>query len=655
MHRPTGSGIIRLLPAYFEGMGGIMLRGFEIACIGISTVLQVITVYIAFRLVPIRRWKTAWAMICIGVFLMCSVKVVRLALSIWEPGAVTLNLYQEVIELLISAVLLIGIVLIRPLFVQSRRAEDVYQLFVQKSAQGLAVYQNGRIVFCNPAFAYLTGQTSEALLSLTDQQIASLFHPFDRETVMLFLHAKGIETPSQKREIRILNKRGMVFFLEAFFSRTFFDGEPAVQMTFVNITDRKRVEQDLHESERRHRIISQLTSDFIYSATIDPQNMVHIEWVSGAYERITGYSFEEMNLKGLSWIDLSHMEDKLKSVEAYTYSLSNQPVVIEYRIISRHGEVVWLRDYLQPIWNDAEKRVTHIIGAVQDITNRKVAENALRESEARWRGLAENAPAIIATVDPQYRVQWMNRPISRPLGEVIGKDFHSLLPPSERSKIHRALKAVFTNGAQQHHEVEIHGGDGQSSWYEVTIGAIRQEEQITSAIFVMTDVTERKKAEEQLKFLGSHDVLTGLYNRAFFETELRRLQNSRLYPVTIVMTDVNNLKLTNDEYGHAAGDELLRTIAQVMRESFRSEDVVARIGGDEFAILLPETDAEGAQAILKRLTEKLGALNAQERPIRLSLAIGAATGEQDSELVDVMKKADNLMYEDKARQKRLQG
>lgn len=226
-----------------------------------------------------------------------------------------------------------------------------------------------------------------------------------------------------------------------------------------------------------------------------------------------------------------------------------------------------------------------------------------------------------------------------------------MLPSSERGKFHRALRTVFSNALPQQHEIQFAAADGQPSWYEVIVGPIRQEEQVTSAILVMTDITERKKAEEQLKFLSNHDVLTGLFNRAFFEAELRRLQNSRLYPVTVVMMDVNNLKSTNDVYGHAAGDELLRTISQVMRELFRSEDVVARIGGDEFAILLPSTDAESAQAILKRLNEKLEAMNEQPREIDLSLSIGASTGDQDALLVDVMKQADNLMYEDKARQK----
>ncbi len=628
-----------------------MLRGLLVVIIGISTVLQVITAYLAFRLLPLTRWRIAWSFVSVSLLLTAALKAFRLIQYMMLPELDPVNLYAQVIELLVSAALLAGIYLIRPLFEASRKANEIYELFVQKSVQGLVIFQQNKVIYANPAFAYLTGRTLDELIGMEAKNYCQMFHPFDRENLLRTLQASDLDTPSQKREIRIQNRRGNIFWVEGFFGRAKYSGKPAIQMTFVNITDRKRIEQDLHESERRHRIISQLTSDYIYSAVADASNHVHTEWVSGAFDRITGYTLEEILAIGPTWDAISHPDDKLKAVEAHTFALSNQPIVIEYRIISKHGEVVWLRDYLQPIWNEGEKRVTHFIGAVQDISDRKNAETGLKNSEARWRSLAENAPTIIATLDPQHHVTWMNRAISRPLTDMLGKDFHAILPSHERGKFHRALRQIFTNGAPQHLEIEIPGSDDQPSWFDVIIGPILQEDVITSAILVLTNITERKYAEEQLKFLSNHDILTGLFNRAFFETELRRLQKSRLYPVTVVMADVNNLKNTNDIYGHAAGDDLLRTIAQVMREAFRSEDVVARIGGDEFAVILPEIDEPGAQAILNRLKEKLDLLNRQQRDSKLSLSIGAATGKPESQLIDVMKEADNLMYEDKARQK----
>lgn len=618
----------------------------------LTAVLQLICAILVYRLLPLTRWRAALVWTAIAMALYASYKVVDVILHVINPEMYQIRLSKEIFHLIASTILLVGLIKVRHILLFSQRADEISQLFVNRSNQGLVIYQDGKIVFVNPAFEYLTGYHADAMLSMQTKQIGHLFHPLDRENIVRFLSAGQLDSPSLRREMRIQNKRGITFWLETYFSQAIFGGKPAIQMTFVNITDRKRIESALHESEQRHRIISQLTSDYIYSAIVQPDNSVKTEWISGAFERITGYNPDEFLKQNLNWNALGHPDDRLNVVEAHTFALSNQLMVVEYRIFSKHGEVVWLRDYLQPIWDEAEQRVTRIIGAIQDITSRKIAEAALKESEARFRSLAENAPTVIVTVDSQHRVLWMNRPLTQPIGEAIGKDFHGLLPANARARFHRALKTVFSNGTPQRHEVDLTGPDSKIISYEVIIGPIRQDGLVSAAILVLTDITERKKVEDQLKYLSNHDILTGLYNRAFFETELNRMQNSRLYPVTVVMVDVNKLKETNDRYGHAAGDDLIRSIAQVMRESFRSEDIVSRIGGDEFAVLLPDTTEAAARAILDRLNERLIAKNStQPEPLQLSLSIGAATGDEEANLVEIMKKADNLMYEDKARQK----
>ena len=164
---------------------------------------------------------------------------------------------------------------------------------------------------------------------------------------------------------------------------------------------------------------------------------------------------------------------------------------------------------------------------------------------------------------------------------------------------------------------------------------------------IIRDMTERKKADEQLRYLSTHDTLTGLYNRAFFEAETKRLERSRLFPVSIVMADVDGLKQVNDRLGHQSGDRLLRQTGQLLREAFRTEDIVARIGGDEFAALLPQADMGAAAICLQRVRARTAAYNAAHASTPLSISLGMATTDANQDIALAMRQADEDMYEDK--------
>lgn len=163
----------------------------------------------------------------------------------------------------------------------------------------------------------------------------------------------------------------------------------------------------------------------------------------------------------------------------------------------------------------------------------------------------------------------------------------------------------------------------------------------------LRDISERVQAENQVVFISNHDMLTRLYNRSYFDEEIRRLENSRQYPISIFMLDVDGLKIVNDHHGHTAGDNLLKRTAQVLRSCFRDEDIIARIGGDEFAVLLANTNSEACENIKQRLARTVRQHNQgfSDRP--LSLSIGAATLNEQGSLDELFKQADALMYKQK--------
>jgi len=164
---------------------------------------------------------------------------------------------------------------------------------------------------------------------------------------------------------------------------------------------------------------------------------------------------------------------------------------------------------------------------------------------------------------------------------------------------------------------------------------------------VMSGVMVRHRGvEDALRYQGFHDVLTGLYNRAFFEEELKRLDTERQLPLSVIVGDLNGLKVTNDTFGHAKGDELLRKTAQVFKEVCRKEDVIARWGGDEFFVILPQTDEKMAADVCSRIRKACAKID--PNPIPLSVALGSASkARPDQDIREVIREAEDRMYPNK--------
>lgn len=313
-----------------------------------------------------------------------------------------------------------------------------------------------------------------------------------------------------------------------------------------------------------------------------------------------------------------------------------------------------------PIWEEDFSRIKRFIDEIGQMESEVVAAacDSATDAGARsedWRDFFYKHPEYVDVCEAMVRILDVNQ---------AAMDFYGFTDKAAflakvNQELRRGPRDVFIEEliaiAEGKLEFEMEGAndliDGVIRYHLVrwTV-APGCEQDYRRVIVTITDVTDRRKSEEQLRFLSTHDVLTGLYNRNFFEAEVERLQNSRLEPVNVMMIDVNGMKAINDTLGHAAGDELLRRTAQVLKLSFRKEDVIARIGGDEFVVLF--TGSVPIKQAVARVNECLNEHNLWYEGQPLSLAIGAVSGGKGSLLADLLRQADQLMYKEKMRASR---
>lgn len=197
-------------------------------------------------------------------------------------------------------------------------------------------------------------------------------------------------------------------------------------------------------------------------------------------------------------------------------------------------------------------------------------------------------------------------------------------------------------------ELEIARKDGVPIWCEVNSHCVCNDQNQLVMVGVVRDVTERLELQKQLEYFSMHDQMTGLYNRNYFEEEIRRLNKTRDYPITMISADVNGLKLVNDSLGHDYGDQLLQAAADVLKDSLRGSDVLARVGGDEFSAILLGTDERVAQKVIRRIKNGVKKFCEDNPNIHLSLSLGSATATDESiSFKELFKRADDAMYNEK--------
>lgn len=412
--------------------------------------------------------------------------------------------------------------------------------------------------------------------------------------------------------------------------------------TVQDITERKKVEEELKENEDRFRRLSDASFEGI--AIIEAGNFLEVNKV---FAKMFGYKPSEViGMHVLKFVAPEYHDFVMQKI------LSGYEKPYEAECVKKDGKRFTVEVCGKTIHYKGRKaRVT----AIRDITERKLAEKALQESEEKYRSLVESTDDSLYLVDRNYRYLFINKKHLSRMGlskdQYIGKTFGEFHSPEETKKFIEKVDKAFITGKSHQYEY-ISQRDGRHFFQ--TFSPVKEPNGRIMALTVISkNVTKLKQMEEELRTLTLTDELTGLYNRRGFFTlveHVLKVAKRRKKGMFMLYGVIDNLKEINDRFGHKEGDQALIGVANILKKNYREADIVARIGGDEFAVIPAGFAGDAVGIITARLQEKLDIHNAKSnRGYKLLISVGIAyyDPENPCSIDELLAQADKLLYEQK--------
>jgi diguanylate cyclase (GGDEF)-like protein/PAS domain S-box-containing protein len=410
--------------------------------------------------------------------------------------------------------------------------------------------------------------------------------------------------------------------------------------------ERRRLERQLIESEALFVDVFDHTSDLIQR--VAPNGA--ITYTNRAWREALGYS--EAEVQSLNLLDILHPDSRVCCQERFSRLMNGESLTcIDFKFVAKSGETVYLSGDCGSVI--MEGGVVSTRGIFRNMTETVRAEEALKVTEARYQVLYENAPDIYTTISATGEILSINHNGASMLGyaipELIGESAAKVIHPEDQRAVFECVASLFSD-PQAPTDIEYRKirKDGSIFWVHQR-ATLEPGVNAKRLLVVCRDITDKRVLEDQLAYQATHDVLTSLLNRREFERRLQQLLSAEADPSdkhVLCFLDLDQFKAINDNCGHIAGDELLRQIAELLKGQVRSRDTLARIGGDEFAVLMEHVSLDKAMQIAEKIRTTIEAFEFhwRSRCFSIGVSIGIVPIQTGLSLTDTLNLADMACY-----------
>ena len=409
---------------------------------------------------------------------------------------------------------------------------------------------------------------------------------------------------------------------------------------------RRQIEKKLIESEERFLDVFDNTSDLIQCVAPDGS----ITFTNRTWRKVMGYT--EQEVRSLNLLDILHPDSMICCSDRFGRLMNGETLsCIEFKFVTRTGEAVHLMGDCGSIIR--EGGVISTRGIFKNITDTVNVENALKITEARYRALYENAPDIYSTISASGEFLSINQTGARMLGyeanELIGESAAKVIHPEDQRAVFACVEKLFADPeAKLDIEYRKVRKDGSIFWVHQR-AVLEPGSAAQRLLIICRDITEKRYLEDKLAHQASHDGLTNLLNRREFERRFQQLLERDSDPADrhfLCFLDLDQFKIINDSCGHIAGDELLREIAALLTGLVRSRDTLARIGGDEFAVLMEHASLDKALLLAEKIRATIEEFEFHWRSERFSIgvSVGVVPVQFGQSITHLLNMADMACY-----------